>query len=142
METHMTLVTDMEQPPVEGMIRVKMMKNVMQFKTDDIVDCDKDTATVLCRVTELNDGTKIIKICKAISLEMADELEAIRAANPQHLTMGERNLLGIKNIVQTPPDPEFEKSLKIIREAAAEEQEKKGDMMAVKGKKSKKKQVN
>lgn len=133
----MHIVKDMERPPKDGHIRVKMLKHVGQFSPNDIVDCDEHTAKTLCEVSHVNDGTRLVPHTKAMTLDQFKKADQA-SKEIDVLTVGEMHEMGIKNVVKTPDDPMFEKNLQIAKQAAEEEQQTQQEIVNVKNKKKKK----
>ena len=104
----------------QGKVRVKVMAFVMQFKPGDIVDCEPDVAKNLCKVSERDDGSQLLKVVRAMRIEDAEKLEHEKA-NPKdiaNMSAGELAATGRKNIVQTPKDEAFEKNLALAKKAS------------------------
>lgn len=135
------LVTDLESKIKDGQVRVRMLKHVGQFSPGDVVDCEEDTAKVLCQVTHVHNGTEPVPTAKAMTLAASDAASQSARENIDQLTVGEMTQMGVKNTTQTPRDPQFEQSLKIAADAAEDAQREKADMLAAK-KASKKNKSN
>ena len=98
------------------MVKVKILKNINNWKIGDVVEVSKDMAKHLCHVNNLSDGISEDKRVRAILLEEAEEQEAADK-EISNLTAGEAAKLGIKNIVDSAPmKEEMEANQKIVDE--------------------------
>jgi hypothetical protein len=94
-------------------VKVKILKNVMQWSIGDVVELDADKATDLCKVSRLSRGNGLFEdFQKAMLLS---DWEAIKNKPVLHggMTQGEMNALGMKNVVQTPPSAKLDKMLSV-----------------------------
>lgn len=111
----MQIVKDLKKPPAKGVVRVQMLKYVGSFQPNDVVDCTADEAEHLCVATNVQTGGGAMvvhqKAVKLSDIEKSANSPKSFAGLSQH----EASLLGQKNVVKTPADPQFEKRLESIR---------------------------
>lgn len=118
----------------KGAVRVKILKYVGQFTPGDIVDCDEETAKHLLKETKVNSGEQMVSHVKAMKLEDVIKLkeQKLTAREIKLMTAKEMADLGLRNIVKTPRDDQFEANLAIAKKAAEKAQKGKKAMMDAK----------
>jgi hypothetical protein len=104
-------------------MKVRFLKNVAgdmgEFVPGQVAEIPDAMAASLCQSHSYSDGEHTYLVRRACPQEEFEVAEAARLAGD--LTCGEQQVLGIKNVVATPPDPEFDKLLD-LREAASRAQ--------------------
>lgn len=91
---------------ISDKVTVKILKHCMQWKPGDDALVSQAEAEAMCQVRKRHNGTTVEDYRVAMPL---DEFERIRNAPVElgGLTLDEARALGIKNVTQSPPLPEF-----------------------------------
>ena len=104
------------------LVTVRILKHIGHYAAGQIVEVDQNTADQLCTPRTRNNGDGVEKTQYAITQEDF-ELALKTPVELGGLTQGELTEMGLKNIVQTPPDPEADaalaKRVKMAAKAAA-----------------------
>jgi hypothetical protein len=99
--------TAKEVESAEGLVKVRILGFVGKWIPGEEIEVSEAQAEELCRETSYNDGHGIQKRRKAMYLNEAISFDH-REIDLSKISQHELTMLGRKNIVETPKDPELE----------------------------------
>jgi hypothetical protein len=106
----------------EKKVRVKILVPVGHYSMGQEVEVSQADALAMCTVRNRHDGHGLVKYQTAMTVEDFEKLKST-PVDKGGLTQDELAALGEKNIVQTPPDPAFEKKLAAAKKASQEQEQ-------------------
>ena len=97
--------------PKEKKVKVKVLKYVGEFIPGQVIEVSEGYAKQLCKVSKVQDGERLVDNVRAMLLEEAEKLEVAEIADVSKMTAADMARLGLKNIVETPVDPELKANM-------------------------------